>query len=52
MKKLNNLTIKEIKEGLSKKRFSSVELTEACLSEISRVEADWYCRTWLDKAMD
>lgn len=38
MKKLNNFTIKEIKEGLSKKMFSSVELTEACLSEISRVD--------------
>ncbi len=32
--KLNELTIKEAHSGLKKKRFSSVELTEACLNRI------------------
>ncbi|MEK7450714.1 MAG: Asp-tRNA(Asn)/Glu-tRNA(Gln) amidotransferase subunit GatA [Patescibacteria group bacterium] len=34
--KLNELTIKEAKEGLSKKEFSSVELTTACLRQIRK----------------
>lgn len=32
--KLNELTIKEAREGLKNKQFSSVELTEACLNQI------------------
>lgn len=32
--KLNHLTIKQAKEGLAKKKFSSLELTKACLSRI------------------
>ena len=35
---LNQLTIKEAKEGLKKKEFSSVELTRACLERIKKVE--------------
>lgn len=36
MKKLNQLTIKEAREGLKKKKFSSVELTKACLEQIKK----------------
>ncbi len=35
--KLNELTIKEAHEGLLKKKFTSVELTEACLVEIKKL---------------
>lgn len=35
---LNELTIREAKEGLKNKKFSSVELTKACLSRIKQVE--------------
>lgn len=38
MKKLNQLTIKEAKEGLSQKKFSSLELTQACLAQIERID--------------
>lgn len=34
--KLNELTIKEAKEGLKSKKFSSVELTKACLEQIKK----------------
>lgn len=34
--KLNELTIKEAKEGLKNKKFSSVELTKACLEQIKK----------------
>jgi len=33
---LNQFTIKEAKEGLKKKKFSSVELTKACLEQIKK----------------
>jgi len=33
---LNQLTIKEAQEGLKKKKFSSVELTKACLQQIKK----------------
>lgn len=36
--KLNELTIKEAKEGLKEKKFSSVELTTACLERIKQTE--------------
>ncbi|MBU3957015.1 Asp-tRNA(Asn)/Glu-tRNA(Gln) amidotransferase subunit GatA, partial [Patescibacteria group bacterium] len=36
MKKLNQLTTKEAQEGLKKKKFSSVELTKACLQQIKK----------------
>lgn len=36
--KLNQLTITEAKEGLKQKKFSSVELTKACLERIEQVE--------------
>ena len=36
--KLNELTITEAREGLKNKKFSSVELTTACLERIKRVE--------------
>lgn len=35
---LNQLTISEVKEGLKEKKFSSVELTRACLSRISQTD--------------
>lgn len=35
---INQLTISEAKKGLKEKKFSSVELTRACLSRISTVE--------------
>jgi len=35
---LNQLTIKEAQEGLSKKKFSAVELTKACLKQIKRLD--------------
>lgn len=38
MKLLNELTIKEAKEGLKKKDFSSVELTKACLEQIKKLQ--------------
>src|SRR3989344_2271457 len=36
--KLNTLTIKEAREGLKARTFSSVELTKACLARIKAVE--------------
>lgn len=36
--KMNNLTIKKSKEGLKSKKFSSLELTKACLEQIKRTE--------------
>lgn len=36
--KLNELTIKEAREGLRSKKFSSVELTKACLDRIKEIE--------------
>lgn len=36
--KLNELTIKEAEEGLKDKKFSSVELTNACLERIKSIE--------------
>ena len=36
--KLNSLNIKQAKEGLKKKDFSSVELTKACLDQIKKLE--------------
>jgi len=38
MNKLNELTIKEAKEGLKQKKFSSVNLTTACLEMIEKAE--------------
>lgn len=38
MNNLNQLTLTQAKEGLKNKKFSSVELTTACLTEIKRVE--------------
>ena len=35
---MNNLTIKQAKEGLKKKDFSSLELTKACLNQINKIE--------------
>lgn len=35
---LNQLTIKEAQEGLRSKKFSSVELTKACLEQIKKLE--------------
>lgn len=35
---LNQLTIKEAKEGLKSKKFSSVELTKDCLDRIKKIE--------------
>ncbi len=35
---LNNLNIKQAKEGLKKKDFSSLELTKACLDQIKKTE--------------
>jgi len=35
---LNQLTIKEAKEGLKNKKFSSVEITKACLERIKNIE--------------
>lgn len=40
MNKLNELTIKEAKEGLRSKKFSSVELTTACLDQIKKYNKD------------
>lgn len=40
MNKLNELTIKEAKEGLRSKKFSSVELTTACLDQIKKHNKD------------
>lgn len=36
--KLNQLTLKQSVEGLKKKEFTSLELTQACLDQIKRVE--------------
>ncbi|MCL4415267.1 MAG: Asp-tRNA(Asn)/Glu-tRNA(Gln) amidotransferase subunit GatA [Actinobacteria bacterium] len=36
--KMHNLTIKKSKEGLKNKKFSSLELTKACLNQIRRTE--------------
>ncbi len=38
--KLNKLTIKEAREGLKKKKFSSVELTKACLDRIKNLNKE------------
>lgn len=38
MNSLNELTLVEVKEGLKNKKFSSVEVTKACLSQIKAVE--------------
>lgn len=38
MKNLNQLTIREAQEGLKKKKFSSVELTKACLNQIKKLD--------------
>ena len=38
--KLNELTIKEAKKGLKAKKFSSVELTKACLEQIKKYNKD------------
>ena len=38
MSDLNLLTIKEVKKGLIAKKFSSVEITKACLGRIKKVE--------------
>lgn len=38
--KLNQLTIKEAQEGLRKKKFSSPELTKACLKQIKRLDKE------------
>lgn len=38
MNNLNQLTIKEAREGLKKKKFSSVELVKACLARVKGVE--------------
>lgn len=38
MKKLNQLTVKEALEGLSKKEFSSYQLVRACLDQIDKVD--------------
>lgn len=35
---MNNLTIKQAKEGLKTKKFSSIELTKACLNQINKIE--------------
>ena len=37
---LNGLTIKEAKEGLKSKKFSSVELTKSCLEQIKNYNKD------------
>ncbi|MFH0857098.1 MAG: amidase family protein, partial [bacterium] len=38
MSTLNKLTIKEAYEGLKNKKFSSVEITKACLEQIKKVD--------------
>ncbi len=38
MNNLNQLTIKQAKEGLKQKKFSSLDLTKACLERIKQVE--------------
>src|SRR3989344_8220994 len=38
MSKLNELSIKEAREGLKEKKFSSVELTQAVLDRIKEVD--------------
>ena len=38
MTELNSLTIKQAKEGLIKREFSSFDLTEACLAQIEKVD--------------
>src|SRR3989344_2383717 len=35
---MSNLTIRKAKNGLKNKKFSSVELTKACLDQIKRIE--------------
>lgn len=37
--KLNELTIKEAREGLKEKKFSSVELVQACVEQIKKVDS-------------
>lgn len=36
--KLNQMTIKQAQEGLERKKFSSVELTRACLREVKKLD--------------
>jgi len=38
--KLNKLTIAQASQGLKKKEFSCIELTQACLSEIKKIDKD------------
>jgi len=38
MKRLSQLTIKEAREGLRRKKFSSLELTRACLERIKKLD--------------
>lgn len=40
MDKLNELTIKQAKEGLKTKKFSSVELTKSCLDHIEKINPE------------
>lgn len=40
MNKLNQLTIKEALNGLEEKKFTSVELTKACLDQIEKLNPD------------
>ena len=40
MADLNKLTIREAKDGLREKKFSSEELTKDCLSEIKKRDGD------------
>ena len=37
---LNELTIRQAREGLSEKKFTSVELTKACLDQIKKTDKD------------
>lgn len=37
---LNKLTIKEAQAGLKEKKFSSIELTKACLEQIKKIDKD------------
>jgi len=50
---LNNLTIREAHDGLKKKDFSSVELTEACLKQIKKRNKDLnaFISVFADKAL-
>lgn len=41
MKKLNELTLKDAVDGLKAKKFTSVELTQACLDQISALDGEF-----------